>query len=174
MTKRKKLITALIAIAAVWYCLIFCIVLFLNHTYAYLNTCIMECAGKACALADYRPVSAEMMNTRVDYEMLSEEYKKEISYEQYTEADTPEELLSLWSEDIFRKYPEIKVDDQRQSTTCYKKQDGVTANFEADGKWYFLKHEIDFEPDFRTLDVRVVRWHTEIREISGEDLPVLY
>lgn len=170
MTKRKKLITALVIMAALWYCLIF----LASRTYSYLNACIIDCAGKACALADYRPVPAEVMNIRVDYEMLSEEYKEEISYEQYAGADTPEELLALWSEDIFQKYPEMKVGDQRQSTTCYKKQDGVTANFEADGKWYFMHHEIDFEPDFWTLDIKVVRWYTEIREINEEDIPVLY
>ncbi len=170
MAKRKKIITALVTGAV----LLLAIIAFGAHVYAFLKVCIIDCVDKACALADYRPVPAEFMNTRVDYEMLSDEYKKAISYEQYTEADTPEELLALWSEDIFSKYPEIKVDEQFQSTACYKKQDGVTANFEVNGKWYFLYHEIDFEPDFWTLDIKVVRWYTEIREINEEDLPVLY
>ena len=170
MTKRKKIVTALI-IAAV---LLLVIIAFGTYVYAYLKVCIIDCADKACALADYRPVSAEYMNTRVDYEWLSDEYKKAITYEQYTEADTAEELLALWSKDIFSKYPEIKVDEQFQSTDCYKKQHGVTANFEVNGKWYFLHHEIDLEPDFWTLDIKVVRWYTEIREIDEEELPVLY
>lgn len=173
MKKKKNLIIAM-AIIAVWYCIMFCAALFLKHLWAYLNVCIIDCASKAAALADLRSVPAEYMNTRIDYEMLADEYKKVITYEQYTEADTPEELLALWSEDIFSKYPEIKVDDQFQSTDCYKKQDGVTANFEVHGKWYFLHHEIDLEPDFWTLDIKVVRWYTEIREIDEEDLPVLY
>lgn len=169
MKKKKNLIIAM-AIIAVWYCIIFCAVFFLKHLYAYFNACVTDCRDMAGHLGMFHDTQPEI-NKYVDYEMLSEEYKKEISYEQYTKADTPEELLELFSKEIFHKYPEVTVSPD-QTTHGYKRQPG--GSVELNGQWYYIGHEIDFEPDFWTLDIKVVRWYTEIREINEEDLPVLY
>ena len=79
--------------------------------------------------------------------------------------------MKCFSEEIFHKYPEVTVSPD-QTTHGYKRQPG--GSVELNGQWYYIGHEIDFEPDFWTLDIKVVRWYTEIREIDEEDLPVLY
>ncbi len=169
MTKRKKLITALIIMAFLWYCLLFALIGFASHMWSYFNACVIDCrneAGHLCMFHDMQPE----INHYIDYEMLSDEYKKEISYEQYTGADTPEELIELFSKEIFHKYPEVTVSPD-QTTHGYRRQ--PSGSVELNGQWYAIEHQLDFEPDFWTLDIKVVRWYTEIREISEEDLPVL-
>ena len=167
MTKKKKLAAMLIIIGALLH---IGIIAFGFHEYNYFKACVVDCHDVAGYLCMFCDTKAEI-NQYVDYEMLSEEYKKEISYEQYTGADTPEELLELFSKEIFHKYPEVSVSPD-QTTHGYKRQPGGSAKL--NGQWYYIGHEIDFEPDFWTLDIKVVRWYTEIREIDEEDLPVLY
>lgn len=166
MTKRKKLITALIVIAVV----LAGVILFCSHLWAYFNACVTDCRNEAGYLCMFHDTKSEI-NQYIDYEMLSDEYKEAIPYEQYAGADTPEELIELFSEEIFHKYPEVTVSPD-QTTHGYKRQPG--GSVELNGQWYYIGHEIDFEPDFWTLDIKVVRWYTEIRKINEEDLPVLY
>lgn len=169
MKKKKNLIIAM-AIIAVWYCIMFCAALFLKHLWAYFNACVTDCRNEAGYLGMFHDTKSEI-NQYIDYEMLSDEYKEAIPYEQYAGADTPEELIELFSEEIFHKYPEVTVSPD-QTTHGYKRQPG--GSVELNGQWYYIGHEIDFEPDFWTLDIKVVRWYTEIREIDEEELPVLY
>ena len=164
MVKRKKLITVLTVIAVV----LAVVILFCSHLWAYFNACVIDCHDEASYLCMFHDMQPEL-NQYIDYEMLSEEYKKEISYEQYTGADTPEELIELFSKEIFHKYPEVTVSPD-QTTHGYKRQPG--GSVELDGRWYYIGHEIDFEPDFWTLDIKVVRWYIEIKEINEEELPI--
>lgn len=168
MVKRNKLVTALIIMAVLWYCLLFAAIGFMTHVLAYFNACVKDCrdmAGYLCMFHDMQPE----INEYIDYEMLSEEYKKEISCEQYTQADTSEELIELFSKEIFHKYPEVTVSPD-QTTYGYRRQ--PVGSVELNGQWYTIEHQLDFEPDFWTLDIKVVRWYTEIREISEEEWPV--
>lgn len=157
MTKQKKLAAMLIIIGALLH---IGIIAFGFHEYNYFKACVVDCHDMAGYLCMFCDTKAEI-NQYIDYEMLSEEYKKEISYEQYTGADTPEELLELFSKEIFHKYPEVMVSPD-QTTHGYRKQPGGFV--ELNGDWYYIYHEIDFEPDFFTLDIGVVRWYTQIRE----------
>lgn len=168
MVKRNKLVTALIIMAVLWYCLLFAAIGFTHQMLAYFNACVKDCrdmAGYLCMFHDMQPE----INQYIDYEMLSEEYKKEISCEQYTQADTSEELIELFSKEIFHKYPDVTVSPD-QTTYGYRRQ--PVGSVELNGQWYAIEHQLDFEPDFWTLDIKVVRWYTEIREISEEEWPV--
>lgn len=105
----------------------------------------------------------ETANSVVSYDKLSDEYKKEITKEEYENAKTPEELLALYSKPIFSKYDTREV-EYLLSTEDYKKQpEGYLG---VNGKWYFMRHEIDIKRYLFSSDTQIVRWYINIEEVN--------
>ncbi|MDE5769699.1 MAG: hypothetical protein K2H82_09980, partial [Oscillospiraceae bacterium] len=131
----------------------------------YLNACI-KLRDTAAYYAERLFFTPEKANTIIPYEMLSDEYKRAFSSEDYSKAVESNELLELYSNDIFQQHHKRKVDISL-STEGYKKQ--PAGRFNVDNKCYFISHEIDVAPNWITLEPEIVRWNIDISEIEDEE-----
>lgn len=124
-----------------------------------------------CLLLILQGFTPEIAIDKIPYDMLSRHYKNKISKEEYENADTPDELLKLYTNPVFSEKKRQIVSDMLSTDgygyppECY---------FKVDDKWYYLKHTIDFAPDLITLEPKVVRWQIIVREeLPPENSPYL-
>ncbi len=142
--------------------------LLLIRIFLYLNVCVIQSRNEAAYFAERLSVHPEEANEVIPYEMLSNEYKCEISLENYNNAIEPQEKLNLYSNPIFRKNTDRCV-DITQSTEGYKKS--PEGYFSVGEQWYDMLLGIDISPDPLTLKPEVVRWNISIVEV---DTPPIY
>ena len=131
----------------------------------YLNACI-KTRDDVAFYAEMIMLTPEKANTIIPYEMLPDEYKKAFSSEEYSNAVESNELLGLYSNDIFQRHLKRRVDISL-STEGYKKE--PAGKFQVDDKWYYIRHEIDVAPNWITLESEIVRWNIDITEIEESD-----
>ncbi len=130
--------------------------------YRYMNVCVTKGSDEVCYIGEILMGAPEKATAVISYEMLPKEYQKQISKEEYNNADEPLELLELYSKPIFQEDSRTMIDSSL-STTGYKKQ--PEGYFKVEEKYYFIRHEIDIKPDFISLELKVVRWYIEISEV---------
>ena len=131
----------------------------------YLNACI-KIRDDVAFYAEMLMLTPEKANTIIPYETLSDNYKKAISEEKYSNAVESNELLELYSNTVFQQHLKRKV-DITLSTEGYKKT--PAGKFQVDDRWYYIHHEIDAAPNWITLEPEIVRWNIEITEIEESD-----
>ncbi len=160
MLKLKK--KTIIIVASVLASLLLLTVLFLKGLELYI-ICEEEAGGAVSYYGERLMCFPELANSVISFDKLSDKYKKEITREEYESAETPEELLTLYSKPIFNQYDTREVGNFL-STEDYKKQ--PEGYFVVNDKWYFIEHEIDIKPDFFSSDYEIVRWYISIEEVD--------
>ena len=105
----------------------------------------------------------------VDYDMLSDKYKRIVSKDEFTNANTDEQIF-----DIYRRISAANSDQLSErniivsSTAGYDMASG-TDGFIIDGKAYHITHDFDFKPRLFSDTPHISKWMIDIREVSIDE-----
>ena len=107
----------------------------------------------------------------VDYDMLSDKYKRIVTKDEYTNAETDEQIY-----DIYIRIAAANTDQRSEvmqdlfvSTTQGLKMSEGTDGFIIDGKAYSLTHNFDFKPRLFSDTPYISKWMIDIREVSIDE-----
>ena len=106
----------------------------------------------------------------VDYDMLSDKYKRIVTKDEYTNADSDEQIF-----DIYKRITAANSDQKSEvmkdlfvSTTQGLKMSEGTDGFIIDGKAYRLTHHFDFKPRLFSDTPYISKWMIDIEEVSDK------
>ena len=150
--------------------LVFIILALIDHGYRYTNACVTDIRQLVYGYGERLQFNAFSATEIIPYDMLSDEYKTEVSKEDYY-CDEPLQKFMLYNKEIFKRNSKKKVDIDL-STAGYKAQ--PMGYIQIGDNNYFITHEIDILPDWLTLEPKIVRWYIHIEKIETlpENVPV--
>jgi hypothetical protein len=141
-----------------------------NYMYSFAWHIFNETAYNWHHCADVENYTGSVIKL-VDYDMLSDKYKRIVSKDEYTNAETDEQIY-----DIYKRIAAANTDqrsevmqDHSVSTTQGLKMSEGTDGFIIDGKAYHITHHFDFKPRLFSDTPYISKWMIDIREVSIDE-----